>query len=312
MIVGIRPEDFEDAALVGEHRDGHRLSALIDVLETTGSDVYAHLAVEQGGGAAGLEPVTIDPREAAAAPAPEIVARLDASSALREGRTRAAVARHDAHPPVRRADGRAPVGRRLSSVLAILGGLGAARGVGGLDAVLVALEPHDRALLGRRLDGAHGTGGDRAVRRARRSPRGSARRDTRLARAGRRRQRARHAARLSRLPRRQGRADRADHLHRGSDRGRDRVRARRARRRGDGADAGGDRRRCHAHGGSGRRGCGALASARRRADRADRPARGAQLRREPVRDRARELAAAAGVGGARRAPARLGRSWLCR
>ena len=38
-IVGIRPEDFEDAALAGERGRGISDPALIDVLESTGSDV---------------------------------------------------------------------------------------------------------------------------------------------------------------------------------------------------------------------------------------------------------------------------------
>ena len=86
IVVGIRPEDFEDAAIVGEHRRGHRLTALVDVLEATGSDVYAHLTVEHPSGeGARLAPVTIDPREAESPVPVEVIARLDASSQLREG-----------------------------------------------------------------------------------------------------------------------------------------------------------------------------------------------------------------------------------
>ena len=44
VLVGIRPEDFEDAALAGERGHGIRIKALIDVLESTGSDRYAHLS----------------------------------------------------------------------------------------------------------------------------------------------------------------------------------------------------------------------------------------------------------------------------
>jgi multiple sugar transport system ATP-binding protein len=46
VVVGIRPEDFEDAALAGDREGGVRIEALIDVLESTGSDVYAHLALD--------------------------------------------------------------------------------------------------------------------------------------------------------------------------------------------------------------------------------------------------------------------------
>ena len=47
MLVGIRPEDFEDAALAGERGHGITIKALIDVLESTGSDVYAHLSTRR-------------------------------------------------------------------------------------------------------------------------------------------------------------------------------------------------------------------------------------------------------------------------
>ena len=86
VVIGIRPEDFEDAAIVGDHRRGHMLTALVDVLEATGSDVYAHLTVEQpAAGSPRLAPVTIDPREADTPLPADVIARLDASSRLREG-----------------------------------------------------------------------------------------------------------------------------------------------------------------------------------------------------------------------------------
>ncbi len=47
MIAGVRPEDFEDAALVGDARDrGSTFTAKIDVLESMGSELYAHFSVE--------------------------------------------------------------------------------------------------------------------------------------------------------------------------------------------------------------------------------------------------------------------------
>jgi multiple sugar transport system ATP-binding protein len=46
LIAGIRPEDFEDAALVGEARDrGQTFKAKIEVLESMGSELYAHFTV---------------------------------------------------------------------------------------------------------------------------------------------------------------------------------------------------------------------------------------------------------------------------
>jgi multiple sugar transport system ATP-binding protein len=87
VIVGIRPEDFEDAGLVGESREGHVFSAEIDVIEETGSDVFAHLAREPG---ASLDSDLSSLLETAkqgpdSAERPFFVVRLDASSRLREG-----------------------------------------------------------------------------------------------------------------------------------------------------------------------------------------------------------------------------------
>jgi multiple sugar transport system ATP-binding protein len=96
VVVGIRPEDFEDAALAGDRRGGVTVKAMIDVLESTGSDIYAHLALEDGDGpgwGTAEEPIL---RELAAAGAedeaggppggPDVIARVDATSALTEGR----------------------------------------------------------------------------------------------------------------------------------------------------------------------------------------------------------------------------------
>jgi multiple sugar transport system ATP-binding protein len=51
VIVGIRPEDMEDAALLGETRDERRLSVVCDIREDMGSEVYVHFNVA-------AEPVT--------------------------------------------------------------------------------------------------------------------------------------------------------------------------------------------------------------------------------------------------------------
>ncbi|WP_030231810.1 ABC transporter ATP-binding protein [Streptomyces sp. NRRL S-350] len=47
LIVGIRPEDFEDASLA-EHPGGVTCSVTVDVRESVGSDVYVHFAEEGG------------------------------------------------------------------------------------------------------------------------------------------------------------------------------------------------------------------------------------------------------------------------
>jgi multiple sugar transport system ATP-binding protein len=85
LIVGIRPEDFEDASLVREQRGGHVLTAVIDVLERTGSDLYAHLAADEGEQRVKLTSLAQDPGEADAPVGADVIVRLDASSPVREG-----------------------------------------------------------------------------------------------------------------------------------------------------------------------------------------------------------------------------------
>jgi len=46
LIIGIRPEDFDDAALVGDRASGHTFKTRIDVLESLGSEYNAHFEVE--------------------------------------------------------------------------------------------------------------------------------------------------------------------------------------------------------------------------------------------------------------------------
>jgi multiple sugar transport system ATP-binding protein len=94
VLVGIRPEDFEDAELATERGHGIRVRAMIDVLESTGSDVYAHLTPGDRNGPATFDDPHVREVQAAAAesdaaaiPAPmDVIARLDASSRLGEGK----------------------------------------------------------------------------------------------------------------------------------------------------------------------------------------------------------------------------------
>ncbi len=46
VIVGLRPEDFEDAKVVGDRAQGHTFRAKVDVLESMGSEYYAYFMVE--------------------------------------------------------------------------------------------------------------------------------------------------------------------------------------------------------------------------------------------------------------------------
>jgi multiple sugar transport system ATP-binding protein len=91
LILGIRPEDMEDAALVGGNSEARRLSALVDVREDLGSEVLVHFGVaappvrgEDVAAAVGEEAL-----EATAAQAKAkgslFSARLDRSTRAREG-----------------------------------------------------------------------------------------------------------------------------------------------------------------------------------------------------------------------------------
>jgi multiple sugar transport system ATP-binding protein len=86
LILGVRPEDIEDAALAGGAPDGPRLSAVVDIREDMGSEVFAHFDV--GGKAVRGE----DVKAAVGADAAEVadvkgnvwVARLDRDTKARE------------------------------------------------------------------------------------------------------------------------------------------------------------------------------------------------------------------------------------
>jgi multiple sugar transport system ATP-binding protein len=91
LIAGVRPEDFEDASLVGEARErGRTFRARIEVLESLGSELYAHFTVSTD-----QEIESQELRELAedagagevpsAGEAGRIVARLDPASKAQEG-----------------------------------------------------------------------------------------------------------------------------------------------------------------------------------------------------------------------------------
>jgi len=89
VIVGVRPENFEDARLVSADNKPYGISFnnTIDVLESLGSDVYVYLTRgrEQGVNAAELEELARDSGRADLGGGDTIVARLDASTQIREG-----------------------------------------------------------------------------------------------------------------------------------------------------------------------------------------------------------------------------------
>jgi multiple sugar transport system ATP-binding protein len=89
VIAGLRPEDFEDAALVGDQRDrGLTFKAKIEVLESMGSEIYAYFDVEgEGASSQELEELAQDAgtAEVPGAGSGQVVARLDAASKAAEG-----------------------------------------------------------------------------------------------------------------------------------------------------------------------------------------------------------------------------------
>src|SRR2546429_1186484 len=90
VIVGLRPENFEDAALVSADNRPHgiTLHANIDVLESLGSDVFVYFTREVGKGvsSAELEELAQDSGRADSGASGEtVVARLDAATRISEG-----------------------------------------------------------------------------------------------------------------------------------------------------------------------------------------------------------------------------------
>jgi multiple sugar transport system ATP-binding protein len=90
VIVGVRPENFEDVSLVSADNRQHGItfSTGIDVLESMGSDVYVYFTRgrEQGVTAAELEELARDSGRADTGGSGDtVVARLDAATGVREG-----------------------------------------------------------------------------------------------------------------------------------------------------------------------------------------------------------------------------------
>ncbi|MEV0732600.1 sn-glycerol-3-phosphate ABC transporter ATP-binding protein UgpC [Polymorphospora sp. NPDC050346] len=93
LIVGIRPEHFEDAALVdAAHRDrGMEFEAPVDLVESMGSDKYVYLSVEgERASSAELEELAADigASDLPGGGGSNLVTRLSAESDVREGENR--------------------------------------------------------------------------------------------------------------------------------------------------------------------------------------------------------------------------------
>jgi multiple sugar transport system ATP-binding protein len=89
VIAGLRPEDFEDAALVGDQRDrGVVFKAKIDVLESMGSELYVYFETEHEGVASKeLEELAQDAgtAEVPGSDAGQVTARLEPASQVAQG-----------------------------------------------------------------------------------------------------------------------------------------------------------------------------------------------------------------------------------
>ena len=86
VIVGIRPEHFEDAALVGRRAGRARSTAPIDLVESMGSDVYAYFTVQgEEAHSADLDDLAKDAGQDMHGEGTQITARLDAAATSRRG-----------------------------------------------------------------------------------------------------------------------------------------------------------------------------------------------------------------------------------
>jgi multiple sugar transport system ATP-binding protein len=86
VIVGIRPEHFEDPTLVTLPAAGHIFKAKIEVLEALGSDSYVHFTVDSPRiSSSELEELADETSVASSAEGVQVVARLAAASAIRQG-----------------------------------------------------------------------------------------------------------------------------------------------------------------------------------------------------------------------------------
>jgi multiple sugar transport system ATP-binding protein len=86
VVVGIRPEHLEDAALVGDTSRGHTFKAKVDVLESLGSERYVHSTVNDDRAAADLEQLgqeTVTAEFGRSRAEVPLIARVDASSRVR-------------------------------------------------------------------------------------------------------------------------------------------------------------------------------------------------------------------------------------
>jgi multiple sugar transport system ATP-binding protein len=89
VIAGLRPEDFEDASVVGDRSGGATFKTKIDVLESMGAEYYAYFVLDsERVSSAELEELAHDAGAADLGHSREgtqVVARLEASSKVKQG-----------------------------------------------------------------------------------------------------------------------------------------------------------------------------------------------------------------------------------
>jgi multiple sugar transport system ATP-binding protein len=88
VIAGVRPEHFEDAQVAGDGHDGLRFRTSVDVLESMGSEFYAHFHVEGQASSQELAELAEDAGMSdlpGAENASQVVARLSAESRATQG-----------------------------------------------------------------------------------------------------------------------------------------------------------------------------------------------------------------------------------
>ncbi len=87
VIVGIRPEHFEDARISGD-KQGGRFTTTVDIVEAMGSDVFTYFTVRgEGAHSAQLDELAKDAGNDMHGEGTAITARLDAASPVRMGDT---------------------------------------------------------------------------------------------------------------------------------------------------------------------------------------------------------------------------------
>jgi multiple sugar transport system ATP-binding protein len=88
IILGIRPEHFEDASLIPGDKQGATFDAPIDIVESMGSDVYAYFLMKgEEAHSADLEDLAKDAGNDLHADGVPVTARLDAASHVERGKT---------------------------------------------------------------------------------------------------------------------------------------------------------------------------------------------------------------------------------